>query len=106
MQINSTIAQFYAEQKTKHSKLFKAHYKNKVSIHEVININAGIKNDRFMLARKNDVNLLRLVIKNDNNLIIYLQKFQLDYGHKRRYYNFKKYLKRLALNKCIKHTNI
>lgn len=88
-------SRFYSEQKIKGSKAYNA-LKNKISIHDIILLNSNIKKDNFLLARKNDIHLLKLARKNhDGTLKKYLYEFKKSSGHERRFYNFKKWYKKI-----------
>lgn len=86
MKMTNDVIQYFMERKVK-SKLFTIKYK--INIHEIINHNTGLKR-----VINNDVALLRSV-KNYRSLLSYFLEHKLDPLHKRRYYNFKKYAKKI-----------
>ena len=103
MIINKQVATYYNERINKKSKLFKEfNDKPTVSIHDIIKINEQQSYDekRFFMARGNDLNLLRSVRKREGSIECYMFKFKLDDGHKRRYYNFIKWWKKLQETKA------
>lgn len=60
--LSSTVYSWYVQKTTKIPKMFDNIQQNKISIHRIINLNAGIKNRD--LSKDNTVSLLKLVRKN------------------------------------------
>ena len=96
--ITPVVFRYYTERQFKRDGLFDLDRPLSVNVHTIVNLNAGeppylVKS--FFMARKNDLALLKMVRERES-LTRYLFQFQLDSGHRRRYYNFKKWLKKIA----------
>jgi len=95
---NNEVMNYYTERLNKNS-LFNKQAK-KISIHRIINLNAkqqpNYENRIFMTARGNDINLLKMVGRDKSRTFLnYLGEYKLSANHERRYYNFKKWMKKL-----------
>ena len=97
---NETVKKFYTERKAKKVKMF-GEPKFKVSIHDVIRQNDGEtwKERRTDSIKANDLGLLKSVRERGADIFVYLSQFKLDYGHKRRFYNFVKWRERMDKNR-------
>ena len=69
--LSSIVYSWYVQKTTKIPKMFDSIQQNKISIHRIVNLNAGIKN-RY-LSKDNTVNLLKLVRKNGRLTLDYLE---------------------------------
>lgn len=121
MYIDQAICNYYQERQNK-SKLFKGLNIQKVSIHEVININTQrkdtkfvkkyslnnqerkiLKDNKFYMMRKNDISLLKSVLITSKEKKFKLLKFMNTIifscsAKDRRIYNFRKWIEKIKKN--------
>ena len=99
MRITKFVYRYYAERNVKRNGVFSEFQKDrKISIHEIINHNGGIishEEKKFFMARSNDIVLLHMVRKRES-LESFMWQLEKDDMHKRRFFNFKKWAKRIA----------
>lgn len=96
--LTKAVQRYYEERTAKKSSLFGATAKYRICIHDIVNLNGtdhGWKVGKFFMDRSNDLVLLRMIRKK-SELSRYLYEFQLDEKHRRRYFNFKKWSKKIG----------